>query len=53
MGADFEVLYAQTMPSMALSLFLLPVDQNVECLATLQRHVCLNAAMLLAMTIMD
>lgn len=35
------------------SLFLLPVDQDAELSAPLQRHVYLHAAMLHAMTTVD
>jgi hypothetical protein len=44
---DFEVFYAQAMPSAAHSLLLLPLDQNVEfsaplapCLSTLCHVFC-------------
>ena len=44
-----EVIYAHTMPSVKHSL-LLSADKDVELL---QHHVCLDAAMLPAMAMMD
>ena len=53
MGVGFEESYAQAPPCVGHSLSLLPEDQDVELLAPLQHHVCLSAAMLPTMMIMD
>jgi hypothetical protein len=50
-GVGFEVSYAQAIPSVAHSLFLVPVDQDLELF--LQHHVYLDAAMLPTLMIMD
>jgi hypothetical protein len=49
----FEVIYAQAMPIVRHSLPLLLMHQNIELSALSLHHVCLNAAMLPVMTIMD
>jgi hypothetical protein len=49
--AGFGVSGAQARPSASLSLFLLPVDTDVEISAPLQYHVYMSAAMLPAMMI--
>ena len=53
MDAGSEVMYAQAMPSVGHNLLLLPMDQYVELSAPLQYHVCLHAALLPTMMIMD
>jgi hypothetical protein len=50
-GWGFRVSNARARPSGFL--FLLPVDKDVELLATLQHHVCLHATVLPAMMIID
>ena len=54
MEVGFEVSYAQATPSVTHSLLLLlPSDQDVELSVFLQHCVCLDAAMLPTVMIMD